>query len=68
MEEQNERKGWGGARKGAGRKRIPDRDCKVAFGLSVEAKRRLVSWADARGLSLQEAANRIFSRLEVGEQ
>lgn len=66
MEEQNRRvDGRGGARKGAGRKRIPDRDCKVAFGLSVEAKRRLASWAGARGLSLQEAANLIFGQLEV---
>lgn len=65
MEEQNEKKGWGGARKGAGRKRIPDRDCRVAFGLSVEAKRRLACWANVRGISLQEAANRIFMQLEV---
>ncbi len=65
MEEQNEKKGWGGARKGAGRKRIPDRDCRVAFGLSVEAKRRLARWAKVRGISMQEAANLIFMQLEV---
>ena len=58
-----QKSGHGGARAGAGRKRVPDRECMVAFGISARAKANLLAWAKARGLSQREAANAIFEAL-----
>lgn len=53
----------GGAREGAGRKKVEDRECKIAFGISAKAKANLVAYAEAHDLSLREAANEIFEGL-----
>lgn len=64
QENQEKKKtGHGGARAGAGRKRVADRECMVSFGVSARAKANLQAWADERGLSLREAANAIFEAL-----
>ncbi|MBD5289780.1 MAG: hypothetical protein HDS26_03750 [Bacteroides sp.] len=53
----------GGARRGAGRKKIADRECKVAFGISARAKANLERYAQENDVSLNEAAVRIFEGL-----
>lgn len=67
MEQQEIKKSnRGGARAGAGRKRVADRECMLAFGVSHRAKANLAAWAAARSLSLREAANAIFESLDIG--
>lgn len=66
MEEQNKKSnGHGGARKGAGRKKVEDRECHIGFGVSRKAKANLEAFAAQRGLSQREAVNLILERLEV---
>lgn len=57
----------GGSRDGAGRKKVADRDCKIAFGISAKAKENLEAYAHSRELSLREAANEIFENLSSAE-
>lgn len=58
MEENKPKRG--GARPGAGRKKIVGRDIAVTFRISALAKERLADYAQQHGISLQEAVNRIF--------
>ncbi len=62
MEEQPKKRG--GARPGAGRKKKEGRDSPVTFRISTLAKERLIAFAEARGISQQEAAIMIFEGLE----
>lgn len=57
MEENKPKRG--GARPGAGRKKIAGRDIAVTFRISALAKERLADYAQQHGISLQEAVNRI---------
>lgn len=61
--ENEKRDGRGGARQGAGRKKVADRECRIAFGVSQRAKAGLEAYAAQRGLSLREAANELFEAL-----
>lgn len=63
MMEEKKTERRGGAREGAGRKKTADRECKIGFGISVKAKANLDAYAAAHGLSLREAANKIFEEL-----
>ncbi|MCM1517566.1 MAG: hypothetical protein NC117_02880 [Pseudoflavonifractor sp.] len=64
MEQQNNTgKSHGGRREGAGRKKIDGRDIAVSYRISAEARDRLRAYADALGVSVQEAVNRIFEAL-----
>lgn len=54
---------WGGARTGAGRKRIAGRDCPVAYRISEKAKENIKRYAEERGLSLSAAVVQIFEGL-----
>lgn len=62
MEEQPKKRGC--ARPGAGRKKKEGRDSPVTFRISTLAKERLIAFAETRGISQQEAVNRIFEGLE----
>lgn len=62
MEEPKNKRG--GARQGAGRKKIEGRDVAVAYRISATAKEKLAAWAASRGISVQEAVNRLFEALE----
>lgn len=53
----------GGARPGAGRKRIAGRDHTITLRVSDLAKHNLQSYASAHGISQQEAANRILEAI-----
>lgn len=55
--------GWGGARKGAGRKRVQGREVAVSARVSLRAKANLEAWAAARGIPQQEAINRLLEGL-----
>lgn len=61
MEENKPKRG--GARPGAGRKKIEGRDIAVTFRISSLAKQRLTDYAQRHGISLQEAVNRMFESL-----
>lgn len=63
MKTDSEKQRRGGARPGAGRPAVADRECRIAFGVSQRAKANLQAWATAHGLSLREAANAIFEQL-----
>ncbi len=58
------KKTWGGARKGAGRKTASDGPL-VTIGLTVEAttKAKLKQLAEAGGLSMSEYVNRLIKSL-----
>lgn len=53
----------GGARAGAGRKRIEGRNIAATFRISQLAKDNLARYADAHGISAQEALNRLLEAL-----
>lgn len=61
MEENRQKRG--GARPGAGRKKIEGRDIAVTFRISATAKQRLTDYAARNGISMQEAVNRILEDL-----
>lgn len=62
MEENTNKRG--GARQGAGRKKIEGRVHAVTFRLSERAKQNLAAYAGKLGISQQEAANRILEGLD----
>lgn len=55
--------GWGGARKGAGRKKVQGRDVAISARVSLKAKANLEAWAAAQGIPQQEAINRLLEGL-----
>lgn len=63
--EENEKKKRGGARRGAGRKKLEGREHAITLRLSHAAKRNLEAYAEAHGISQQEAANRILEALSL---
>lgn len=55
--------GWGGAREGAGRKRVEGRDVAVSARVSLKAKANLDAWSAALGIPRQEVINRLLEGL-----
>lgn len=64
MEESTNKNKRGGARQGAGRKKIEGRVHSVTFRLSERAKQNLAAYAGKLGVSRQEAVNRILEGLD----
>lgn len=64
MEENTNKSKRGGARQGAGRKKIEGRVHSVTFRLSERAKQNLAAYAGKLGVSRQEAVNRILEGLD----
>lgn len=65
MQSEIKKNNRGGARVGAGRKKVHDDYVAVTLRLSRLAKSNLNAYAQANGISAQEAARRIFEALEV---
>lgn len=64
MENQNgNEKNRGGYRPGAGRKKIADRGNLVGYRVSDKAKANITAYAQAHGLSVNEAVNAILEAL-----
>lgn len=55
--------GWGGARRGAGRKKVAGRDVAISARVTLKAKANLEAWASAHGIPQQEAINRLLEGL-----
>jgi hypothetical protein len=65
MQSEIKKSNRGGARVGAGRKRVHDSYVAITLRISPRAKDNLDAYAKANGISAQEAARRLFEALEV---
>jgi hypothetical protein len=65
METEIKKSTRGGAREGAGRKKKHSDYVAVTLRLSTLAKAKLSAYAEANGISSQEAARRLFESLDV---
>jgi hypothetical protein len=65
MQSEIKKNNRGGARVGAGRKRVHDDYVAITLRISPRAKANLDAYAHANGISSQEAARRLLEALEV---